>query len=300
MNEKKIVVKYQFYEVCCLDSGRETELLYDLSDWGNRVACLTLEEKIKVANGIIGRLENRAYVGSHNQYEAYNFMRLDEVSNTYKVKQNMHAEHIDLEEDEYIGKNTVVLYDPRNHVAMVQCNRGGYGISGIVSYINQFNHTTCNCYFRPIYNIFEEEMYRNRITKIDVRFANTRQFAVENSKCLERILESCNEMESLTAHIEIGLGYTRGKSLNSNTISEVVDDLRNPINRHSVKSARIVLNDDVRSSIFDLFDNIDHENIIYSIPPRAELGFEMMAWRMAERYEEESRVRIVNNLRNGQ
>lgn len=291
----RVTIKYQFYEVCCMAGDSETENLYDLSAWGDKVNVLSLADKIKQANGITGRLESRL-IGVKGMYEAYNFMRLDVVSNTYKVKENTAAEHIDLENDEYIGKNTVMLYDPRFHIAMVQCNRGSYGVAGIVSYINQFNTSDDACYFRPIANDFSDNMLRNRLTRLDVRFANIREFRPYNSRNLERILESCNEFQGLTAHIEIGLGYDRGSSLNSETISEVISDIR--ANRRSVSSAKLVMDDDTRSSIFDLFDNIDHENISYKVPPRAELGFEFMANEMAYRYDEEARARVVNNLRN--
>ena len=293
--KNRVTVKYQFYEVCCMAGKYETENLYDLSAWGDRVESLSLVDKIKDANGIKGRLESRL-IGVKGEYEAFNFMRLDVLSNTYKVKEDTAAEHIDLELDEYIGKNTVILYDPRFHIAMVQCNRGSYGVAGIVSYINKFNPSNAACYFRPIANNFNENMLKNRLTKLDVRFANTREFRAYSSRNLERIVESCNEFEGLTAHIEIGLGYARGRTLNSETISEVVSDVR--ANKGCISSAKLVMNDDTRSSIFDLFDNIEHENISYVVPPRSELGFEYMANEMAYRYDEEARARVVNSLRN--
>lgn len=295
MPNRRVVVKYQFYEVCCMDGDAETENLYDLSSWANRLRNVSLVDRLKTTNGIKGRLEDVSMVRM-DQFEAYNFMRLDELSNTYKVKVGDVAEHIDLEDDEYIGKNTVVLYDPRFHVAMVQCNRGSYGVGGIVSYINSFNNDLC--YFRPVLNEYIEELYGENVTKLDIRFANTRQFIPRNSRQLERIIESCNEMEALTAHIEIGLGYTRGRNLNRETISDAVTDIRSRHNKGCIKSAKIVVNDDTRSAVFDLFDNIDYENIYYTVPPRGELAFGFMADTMAERYDNVSRARIHNILRN--
>lgn len=297
MANGRIAIKYRFFEVCRLDADSKEEELFDLSDWGKRVNTCTLEGKLKTANGIKGRLENRIFVGN-NQYEAYNFMRLDEISNTYKVREGGAAVHIDLDDDEYIGKNTVVLYDPKKHIAMVQCNRGSYGVEGIVSYINQFTPLDRSCYFRPIFNNFTAGKNAEKITKLNIRFANTRSFTAYNSKCLERIVEACNEMESLVANISIGVGYARNRTLDAKTVSDAVLDLRDEKNRDSVGSASIVLNDDTRSSIYDLFENIDHELITFIIPPRGELSFEEMADAMAYRYENESKARILNNLRN--
>lgn len=297
MASGKTVIKYQFFEVCSLAVDKETEELFDLSEWGQRVDGFTLTQKLKAVNEIKGRLEGRISVGQ-SPYEAYNFMRLDELSNTYKVKENKEAEHIDLADDEYIGKNTVVLYDPAEHIAMVQCNRGSYGVEGIVSYINQFALPNRLCYFRPVFCNFTDYMDAKKIVKLDIRFANTRNFTAYNSKCLERIVEACNEMEGLVANVSIGLGYAKNKALDAETVSAAVSDLRDKRNRECIGPTRIVLKDDVRSSVYDLFDNIDHELITYKIPPRGELSFEEMANAMAKRYQDESKERIWNSLHN--
>ena len=34
--------------------------------------------------------------------------------------ENQHAEHIDLDADEYLGRNTVAVYDERNHIILIQ------------------------------------------------------------------------------------------------------------------------------------------------------------------------------------
>ncbi len=70
-------------------------------------------------------------------------------------------------------------------------------------------------------------------------------------------------MESFTAHIEIGLGYTRGGTLDNETISVAISDLRDTGNRASVSSAKVTINDDQKSSIFDLFENIINDKISF-------------------------------------
>ncbi len=297
MAGKQVVIKYQYFEVCCMDGDDRTEMLYNLEGWVHRINTIPLPVRLKDVNGIKGRIENVDRL-LDDQYISLNFMRLEELSNTYKVKENTAAEHIDLELDEYIGKNTVVLYDPRLHVVMVQCNRGSYGVTAIESYINSFNVPNDLCYFRPIDNAFDSLMLqRGKTTHLDIRFANTRQFVARNSRHLERFLETCNEMESFTAHIEIGLGYTRGGALNNETISAAINDLRNPGNRESVSSAKVTLNEDQKSSVFDLFENIINDKISYIVPARGELAYNFMADKMAERYDGRTRAQVLNLLK---
>jgi hypothetical protein len=104
-------------------------------------------------------------------------------------------------------------------------------------------------------------------------------------------------MESLTAHIELGLGYTKGGSLDNETISAAITDLRDERNRTSVSSAKLVLSDDQKSNIFDLFENIVSDKISYIVSPRGELGYGFMSDKMAERYDGVTRVQIANILR---
>lgn len=299
MNDKKrVTIKYQYYQLCTFNGDKYTEDLYDLVEWLGRVGGLSLEEKVHEVSGIEGRLETAIPV-FNDEFFALNFMRLDILSNTYILGKDTEARHIDLEENEYIGKNTVMLYDPKYSIAMVQCNRGSYGIYGLQKYINSFNSGMNLCYFRPINNdVTDEYLKSTPALKIDVRFANTRQFNPGNSRVFNKIIDACNEIECYTAHLECGLGYNRGNELEKETVTEMVKELRKPENREAVSSARITLSDDQKSSVFDLFDNICSDKINFEIPARGELGFKFMVGKMIEKYNEKgSRARIYSILR---
>ena len=80
---------------------------------------LELPDRYKEVNGISGRLEEITQIEGTNIY-ALNFMRMDDVSTSYKLTKNTPAEHVDIEVGEYIAKNTVCLYDPENGIMMIQ------------------------------------------------------------------------------------------------------------------------------------------------------------------------------------
>lgn len=299
MDEKKrVTIKYQYYQLCTFEDDEYTENLYDLVEWIGRVENLKLSEKIHETSGIAGRLESAFPIGN-DQFYALNFMRLDILSNTYILEKTSEARHVDLGENEYIGKNTVVLYDPKYSIVMIQCNRGSYGVTGLQSYINSFNEGMDLCYFRPVANtISKEYIEKSHTLKIDIRFANTRQFNVRNSKFFNNIIDACNDVECYTAHIECGLGHIRGKELEKETIAEIVEDIRNPFNRDSISSARLTLSDDQKSNIFDLFDNIYSDKIDFVVPARGELKFKYMANCMLDKYDTKgSRAEIYSILR---
>lgn len=299
MNDKKrVTIRFQYYQLCTFDGDSYTEDLYDLIGWIEKVTNLSLKERKREISGIEGRLEIVEPVLNDTMY-ALNFMRLDVLSNTYIVKPDKRAKHVDLEENEYIGKNTVAIYDPKYSVLMLQCNRGSYGVSGIESYINSFNDSDELCYIRPIsYELPEKVLNDAPALKLDVRFANTRQVNVKNSRLFAKIIDACNQMECYTAHFEFGLGHNKGEELKKDTIVEAVRVVKDPANKDAVSAARLTLSDDQKSNVFDLIDNINDDKIDFTVPARGELGFKTMKDSMIEKYDEKgSRAKIYSILR---
>lgn len=284
-SKKRVNIKYQYYQICTFDGENYTEDLYDLVEWIGRVGVLPLKDTVHEVEGIEGRLEKIVPVYD-GQFYSMNFMRLDVTSNTYILTKDEQARHIDLEENEYIGKNTVVLYDPKYSVAMVQCNRGSYGVFSLQNYINSFNLDGSLCYFRPIYNNLDiEDLQKYSTVKMDVRFANVRQFQPK-SRFFERIVSSFEELECYGAHIECSLGYAKNTELSKETVYEAVCDIRDPKNKDAISSARLKLNSDQQSNIVELFDNVFDDYLPFTVPPRKELDFEMMTNAMLNQYYE--------------
>lgn len=143
---KTVNIKCKYYQLREVRNGEITENLYDLRQWMDDIEEIPLEQRIRNVNNIVGRLEEQVVIGDTECY-VLNFMRMDEVSTVYKVKGNRPAEHvdIDIESNEYIAKNTVVLYDAERGIVMIQCNRGGYAEKSIQGYINAFFDTQVCC-----------------------------------------------------------------------------------------------------------------------------------------------------------
>ena len=288
-------IRFQYYEVCCLEGDQKTEQLFPLEVWIDQMERTPLEHRIRDEVSIKGRLDDIGLTRP-SEYYGLNFMRMDEVSDAYKVKENAQARHIDLDPDEYMGRSTAAIYDSTRHILMIQRNRGGYGTSSIQTYINSTSEVGL-CYLRPILNMLQvEACIRNRVARVDVRFANIRGFRAGKSEVFERIVDAMNETEGITAHIEIGMGYARSESLNRDTICQIVEDIRD--NRDNISSAKIVLDDDVKTAIFDLFENAEGDNITFTLPARGELGFEVRINDMDGKYTA-SRARIIGALMQG-
>ena len=295
MDGKRVAIKYQYFQLCTIRGEDTTDVPFDLRPWIEQMIDIGLEDRTKEINEIYGRLEDIALV--KNEFYVLNFMRMDVVSNTYILAPDTRARHVDLEENEYIGKNTVLLYDPRFHTVMVQCNRGSYGSFALQNYINSFVIDGNLCYFRPIeYDFGKVDLRDKRILKLDVRFANTRNLVFQDGAAFERIIDACNQTECRTVHLELGLGrsYSKTDELEPETIQGIIREIRREENRGDVSSAYVTLNDDQKPEVFNLLQNILNDKINYVVPPRGELAFNLMSNKMAEKYSAGTRARIAN------
>lgn len=287
-------IKFQYFEVCCFGEDGKEEL-YDLKLWIEKINQQSFEERAINVRGIKCRLEDFAKKKITGFY-GMRFMRLDELSNTYKIKEKSPAKHIDLDDDEYIGRSTVALYDPNLHVLMVQISRNGVSVGSIETYINLTMGADEDgekiCYLRPILNPLDTKgLEKRNIMKFDVRFSNIMGYKASENPNMEKLIAVFREMYGVTAHIEVGLGRTKTTSMDSETVSGMIKDIQN--NREHISSAKIKLSDDQKSNIYDLFDNILHNYIDFRIESRKEIEFLTMLDRMIEKYREGTRHFIM-------
>lgn len=282
MKGRKKSIKFTYYEVVTLSN--EKEVLYDLLTWLYKISDITIESRIRLVNGVQGRLEDVKII---DDFYALNFMRLDEASDAYKVKEAVKAEHIDLAEDEYLGRNTVALYDPKKHIILIQNNRGSYSANAIQNYINATNDGEI-CYFKPIIDAFDVNKCKNgRIKRLIATCSAVNDFRTENSRNFERIIESCKDLGGYTFHIDIGIGYSKDKALNNQNVYEDVNVLLQ--NKGCLSTARIELSDESISGVYDLFDNIHIGKFDVMIPDRGELEFLHLAKNMYSIYINENK-----------
>lgn len=290
----KITCKY--YRVMEIVNNDITESTFNLIHWLNDVNALPLEERYKEVNGISGRLEEITNMDNSGVY-ALNFMRTDSVSTSYKVKKDQPAEHIDIDIDEYIAKNTVCLYDSQDEIMMIQCNRGGYADSSIDSYINDYFERR-KCVLAPIVNNINFLGYRSEYTKLDVRLGNIREYRPLRGSLFEDIIDGMNKVEGVNAHIEISMGRNRLARLNKGEMRSAIADLYE--NRGCVTSAKVKLLDDQVTGMYDLFDNLCKDDITVSInaTDKGGIQFDKLARKMYLVYiNGGGRRRVLNAIR---
>lgn len=291
-----VKISCKYYQVREYRDGNVTENTYSLITWLARMCTLNLQSRYREVNGIAGRLEDIVQIAGTHIY-SLNFMRMEDVSTSYKLRKDTPAAHVDIETGEYIAKNTVCLYDSENHILMIQGNRGGYTESSIESYINEFLETK-ECSIVPIIENIDFLGDNAEYLKLDVRLANIRDFRPQIGSSFEQIIRGMNEVEGVNAHVEITLGRGNQARLNTDKMHGIISDLRN--NRECVSSAKVRIQEDHISGIYDLFENFCKDEI--SITIRAEdkggIKFEKLSRKMNDIYSfQGAKERVLNALR---
>lgn len=291
---KSVKIKCKYYQVMAMENGKCIEELYDLRSWLAKMEELSYDQRYKEVKGIKGRLEQLGVI--NNNIYGLNFMRMDEFSSAYILSKEEPAEHIDInvEEDEYIAKNTVCLYDSDNSIIMMQSNRGSYSEKSIESYINAFLGQM-QCSLVPIIENVNLDRENLASSKLDIRLANVGEFSTSEDASFESIINGVTEMGANNLHIEVSVGRSRSKRLNAGPIRKIIRDIMN--NRSCVTSAKIKLDDDQITGLYDIFDNFANDQIKCAIDTKGEVSFKTLSYNMYNKYiTEGARERIINAL----
>lgn len=280
---KKVKINCKYYQVREMVDDEITDNIYDLQTWIAEIASMDLGDRNRDLDNIKGRLEEVTRFKYGNVY-AMNFMRFDDISTSYKLSEFDAAEHIDLEENEYIAKNTVCLYDADKGLIMIQTNRGSYAFKSIQTYINSFLKTENKCAIIPIKENVDMLNGTAEYMKLDLRLSNLSDIKPDKGSSFERILEGVNELEGVNAHIEISLGQEKNRALHRNNVIRLIGELIN--NRGCVSSAKVKLFDDQISGVYDLFDNLCHDYVDCEVDQTGGITFSYLAEKMQIKYSE--------------
>lgn len=292
VGNKEVAIKFKYYRVCKVGENNRTEK-YDLMKFIESVNNKNSSDLKQTVNGTTGRIEKIIHEGI--TFYGLNFMRMDSISNEYKIKNDGEAEHIDLEEGEYIGKNTVVMYDRDNHVLMVQSNRGGFSETAIQNYMNIWSdELDAHIVLSPILNNIDKGFIRNKMVRsFEIRIEDVSLYKPKTTNNFNGIISCMNEMGNKSLFLKLSVGRTKSAELNNDKILDVYDDVVE--NQEAIKSARAKIYDDGKSATIDLLENFEHSFIVFNVKERGELKFKDVFDKMIEVYKSSVRNKVCLN-----
>ena len=278
---KKINITCRFYLVKgYTENDNEKDCLFDLRRWIKDINKKSLQERIiDLGNNTKGRIED---IRTRGDYYALNFVRMDTYSSTYIVSEDEQAKHVDIEDDEYIGKNTVAVYDAKTSVLMLMTNVGGFSANTVTAYINSFYEEPV-CVLSPIK--FKKDFTRetNKYGKITIKIKNIDEYKPSKNAPYEDVLLQAQKMQAETMTFEFSVGRKKDEYLNANIVRTMISDAFD--NMGAVSIARVKMQDEQGTALYNLFENVKHCNFSLEANDKGEIAFDAIASAMVEHFE---------------
>ena len=279
---RKVNIKCQLFRVKKLqeDNTINDDELFNLEPWILDASKLNLLELEKQLEGVKGRLEK---VKKRGDLYTLNFVRMGDYSPTYVVKQGKEAKHVDIsiEDDEYIGNNSVAVYDPNSSIMILTKTRMGFSAHTIFNYINSFGQKE-KCYLDPIRNKVDFYNRKNKYKKIRIKINSVENYVGKNGVPYEEALRIAEEIGSETYDFEFSIGRRKDKFLDTDTVLNIISDAM--YNRGAISIAKVKISDEKGTKLYDLFDNINHFELTLETNDKGEVTYERIAESIIKEY----------------
>ncbi|RHO93754.1 hypothetical protein DW019_14700 [Clostridium sp. AF37-5] len=277
---RKVSITCEYYYVKKYIDNKECDELFDLRHWFTKISAYDLEKRVKPLGTEQGRMED---IKKHDEIYSMNFVKMETYSSTYIVKKDEKAKHvdIDIDEDEYIGKNTVALYDATKGITMLMKNRGGYSAYTITNYINSFYEQPV-CYLEPVK--FETDFYNphSKFGKVEIKISNAKQFVPTQGAPYEEALIKAAEMDAQTFAFEFSAGRKKNAELDPKMVRTIITDAFN--NMGIVSIAKVRMTDEHGTALYSLFNNIKNDIIKMVADSKGEVSYIDLSKEMMKVY----------------
>ncbi len=292
----KRIIRFQYYQILCkkfngkkwgkLESFDLVELLQKLEENGK------IKKNIEF-NKTLARVECFTYDKASDTW-GIRLMKLRDTNIPSKVKEKEEAKVIDLEPDEYIGEDVTLLYEKCSSIIMVQSNRFSLNISRIeelLRYLNEDENILIE--LQPIHMKFENSKFKkSNFKNIDISFANLSGWGSEEDKkqSLASIINPIKQLGGYVGHVTVGLGHVKEDSLNRVEAYNIISEIRS--NKKFIRSAKVKIrdDDDTDVEVVDLFEDICHDFIEFSLESREALEYKDTIKAMIYRYKKTKAV----------
>lgn len=287
-------VKFSYYTVCIMENEQgELPKRFDFETWIKKAIDEGVEKKEIEFDNMVARLEEIEGDEESGIWKI-RFLKLRDTNIPSIVKKREEAKPIELEDDEYIGEDLLMIYDPQKSIAMIQCNRFAMSKGKLEKCINQvWNNPQYRIVLLHISKATNPaELKKKNFRYLCMRLANIHAVE-ENHRPLSRIINSYHEIggKAGTLVFSLGRGRQPRMGLNQEQVPIMLDDIYE--NRDIVTDAVLKVRDDDDTSgvdIIDLFDNSVCEYIDFQLEKRTALEFQyatnLMLGKYLERKEE--------------
>lgn len=277
--EYKRTIRFQYYRILCKRKGENRKWgeyePFNLVSWIISMDSSNKVQKTIEFNKTLARIDCFSH-DEDSDFWGIRFMKLRDTNIPTKVKENKVAEAIELEEDEYIGEDVTLLYEKKSSIAMIQSNRFSLGISRLEEFFTYTNNEeNVKVYIEPI--VMSNQIGRLKqcnFKSIDISFANLGAWTnTSDNQSLASIISTVKRTGGLAGRISIGLGHTKKDTLDRVESQSIINEIFS--NKRFIRSAKAKVreDDDTDVEIIDLFEEVYHDFLDFTLRSKAALEY---------------------------
>lgn len=223
----------------------------------------------------------------------FRFLRIRDKDVPLLCKKEEEALELSLDEDEYVAEPMVCLYDPSNHILMVQKNSHSVSAVGIEKY---FHKTFADSKIRLDRRIdsvaFDKVAKAQQVAKVRLRMSEVDAlqrfdiFSLLKSK-VGKAIDSMGDIGIPYYDITLSVGHYKSKELNESEKNALLDDillLNKEFKDHIEKADFTVRNEGV-SEFISLFGNVIQDEIKVTQERKVPIRYDVVKSKMRQMYE---------------
>ena len=198
-----------------------------------RISRDSLEERVRQQNGTNYRLEDIVAPRNGESIWELNFVRMRDAHGPGRVSKRHHLTGFDLDEDEYFGEDTAVLFNQSNHYAVVQYNHWGVRPHALQEYLSGYRNNVTNIYeLRPKLDRSAERRFQDQTVtrRISIGIDPTKMTSDDliEGRSLTQIAKIGTDLGAHRVDITISMGSTKKgklKTLAKNVVKWAMDNV---------------------------------------------------------------------------
>ncbi|EHD3774709.1 TPA: DUF6731 family protein [Enterococcus faecalis] len=281
--------KCEYYQLTQLIPN-EGEALFDLEAWLSQISDLDFSSRTRPFKEDSVRLEEKYFHPSYNMW-FLRFMRQRTNDVPSFSGKNIPSEFMELDDDQFVSEDVTCLYDPDNHVLMIQKNSHSVSPVGIEEYLNCTTPAEVTVYLRKVVatDSFKKVRKAKKCRKVIVRLADVKTSKERNlfkglKSSIGQMVQNMDEVPSPFIEFTYSVGRDRGLEIDEDEVDKIVDDIEsNPLLFDKAK-LQVVEEKEVKLSFVDLFLDSPKDEISFNIKRNNPVRFEAIMDAMAQKY----------------
>lgn len=286
-------LRYNYYSVKLVDKKTNKEELFYINKWIENYEESIKKDIIIPVGDFSCKIEKDFYTEKNKGFLICKIYKLRLNKAIAKIREYEETDFIELDENEYMGEETMFLYDLNENIIMTQMNRYSLSIKNLERLFEIDPNKEVK--FTPLLKDINEykEIYNN-CRKMELTLKNIWDIPEDISENMEdgikNYIENARTFKAESASLVLSVGRAKNKFLNNDKIRKIIEGIA--MGKKYYSKAKATHYKDGKTEIIDILKLILSDTIEYEIDPRGTINFDEAKLKMIECYERRFKIEV--------